>query len=250
MITTKGKSKTTVSMYLRTLKAIFNTAIDAGEITREHYPFGRKKYIIPAVKNSKKALDIDQLKCLNAATAATPEQEKAKDFFLFSYACNGMNTKDIALLKWGAIQNDRLFFYREKTATTNKSDQKPTEVILTPLAIEIIKKYGKPSSSPKDYVFNILSHDMLPEKQYHTIKNFTRFINQHLKKLAAIAGITDKISTYFARHSFATNAREVGMPLHLIKDSLGHNKITTTENYLKSLPNNNHREWMNQITDL
>jgi integrase len=249
MILSKGKSKTTVSMYLRTLKAIFNTAIDAGEVTHESYPFGRKRYTIPAVKNIKKALDINQLRGIHNATTSTPEQEKARDFFLFSYACNGMNIKDIALLKWEAIQDDRLIFYRAKTASTTKSDQKPTEVILTPLANEIIKKHGKPSSSPKDYVFNILSHDLPPEKQYHAVKNFTRFINQHLKKLAISAGITDKISTYFARHSFATNAREIGMPLHIIKDSLGHNKITTTENYLKSLPDNNHREWMNKLTD-
>jgi len=198
----------------------------------------------------KKALEIEQLKHIKNAPTSSPEQEKARDFFLFSYACNGMNMKDIALLRWESIQSDRLVFYRAKTATTKKSDQKPIEVLLTSLAVEVINKHGKPSTSPKDFVFDILSHDMQPEKQYHTIKNFTRFINQHMKKLAGNIGINGSISTYYARHSFATNAREAGMPLHIIKDSLGHNKITTTETYLKSLPDDKHRDWMNQLTDI
>src|SRR5690606_17208599 len=80
-----GKSKTTVGMYLRPLRAIFNTAISNNTIKADLYPFGKRKYTIPTPKGVKKALPKEDLKTLFNGTPKTPEQQKAKDFWFFSY---------------------------------------------------------------------------------------------------------------------------------------------------------------------
>lgn len=79
-MTTEGKSLTTVSIYLRALRTLFNDAIAAKDIDPEFYPFGKRKYQVPAPKNTKKALTSSQLKALLEATPANEEQAKARDF--------------------------------------------------------------------------------------------------------------------------------------------------------------------------
>jgi hypothetical protein len=74
----KEKSLTTVSMYLRALRAVYNKAIEENEIEQEFYPFGKRKYQVPATKNTKKALSKEQLRILFNAKIESPEQEKAK----------------------------------------------------------------------------------------------------------------------------------------------------------------------------
>ncbi|NQU84954.1 MAG: phage integrase SAM-like domain-containing protein, partial [Mariniphaga sp.] len=87
----KGKSETTVSMYVRSLRAVFNHAIRENEISEDIYPFGKNKYEIPVGGAVKKALSKNQIKILFNAKPLTPEQEKAKDFWFFSFICSGMN---------------------------------------------------------------------------------------------------------------------------------------------------------------
>src|ERR1035437_5683654 len=100
MINEKQSSTTTVGIYLRPLRAIFNTAMAEKTINPDIYPFSKGKYVIPAPKSTKKALPKDQLKLLFEGIPNTLEQQKAKDFWFFSYACNGMNIKDIVQLQY------------------------------------------------------------------------------------------------------------------------------------------------------
>src|SRR5690606_22027585 len=113
---------TTVSMYLRALRTIFNRAIEAKTIEKDLYPFGVKRYEIPSSSNVKKAFDSSQLGALFKAVPKTPEQEKAKDFWFFSFVCNGMNIKDILHLKWKDIHDAQIVFIREKTKRTKKAN--------------------------------------------------------------------------------------------------------------------------------
>jgi len=89
MINTKKRSRTTVSIYLRALRTVFNTAIAEKEIDAENYPFGKRKYQVPSVKSVKKSLSKADLKILMQAEAKNSEQQKARDFLFFSYICNG-----------------------------------------------------------------------------------------------------------------------------------------------------------------
>jgi len=224
-----GRSMTTVGMYLRTLRYVLNKAIEEGEVKREQYPFGKRKYVIPEGRNTKKALSQEQLKTLFECVPSTPQQEKARAFFFFSYISNGMNMKDIAKLKSDQMDSDRFHFTRAKTARTKKGKQKQITVFLTAIQPKVIATYGN-SSSDAIYVFPIISESQSPEEQHRKIKNFTRSVNQHLKKLCRANGLPE-ISTYWARHSFATRAVNSGASMDFMQESLGHGDVKSTYNY-------------------
>ena len=241
------RSRTTVSMYVRTLRTVFNSAINEKEVEPEIYPFGKGKYQPPTVSNVKKAFSKDSLKQLFEVTPQTPEQQKAKDFWFFSYACNGMNIKDIALLKQENIQGDKLVFYRAKTINTAKTDLKPVTVYLTDFSKEVIKKYGNSNTDKKEYLFPILTSLDTEILKHTKIKNFTKFINQNLKKLALKNGITGEISTYWARHSFATSAIRSGASMEFVMEALSHNNLKTTQNYFAGFEETDKRELMEKL---
>lgn len=240
-----NRSVTTVSMYLRTLRTVFNAAIDAGEIGKEIYPFGKRKYQVPAVRNVKKALSRDTLKTLHETVPENREEERAKDFFFFSYACNGINMKDIALLKFSNLKGDTLQFIRAKTERTAKADNKVTVVYLSEFTKGIIEKYASNDRNPDNYIFSILSNDNTPYENFRKVKNFTRSINQAIKKMAKAAGITENISTYSARHSFATNAIRNGASMEYVSNAMGHSTMKQTQTYFEGFE----EETKRQITE-
>jgi integrase/recombinase XerD len=243
----KGRTLTTVSMYVRTLRTIYNDAIAANDAKVEDYPFGRRKYVVPASSNKKKALTRQQLRALLDAPAATPEQERARAFFYFSYASNGMNMKDIALLKWSQVEADRFTFTREKTKRTKKDKQAAITVFLTEYHRDIISRYG---NDPKgvDYVFPIVSEDMDADKRHRAINNFTTYVNQHIKKLCK-ANDLPTVTTYWARHSFATVAVLKGASMEFMRESLGHSDMKTTLNYFAGFDDEAKKELAVSIMD-
>lgn len=235
MIDELERSATTVSIYVRTLRTLFNKVIEEKELDREFYPFGNKRYEVPSSKNVKKALNKEQLTMLYNAETSSVEQQKAKDFWFFSFACNGMNIKDIANLKYKNIDEDVLTFYRSKTKKTAKKDSKPIEVELMKFEKGIIEKYGNERKSNNTYIFDIIDERMDEFEKMNSVKNFTRYINQHMKKLCMSNELNFDISTYTARHSYASNLVASGASIVETMESLGHRNIQTTQNYLTSL---------------
>ena len=97
---TNGKSSTTIGIYLRCLRKLFNSAIADGVIEQKMYPFGRNKYKLPASRNIKKALTVDEISLIyNHDVPKGSLEEFARDIWMFSYLCNGMNISDIARIK-------------------------------------------------------------------------------------------------------------------------------------------------------
>ena len=238
----KGKSQTTTGIYLRPLRAIFNTAIAEGIIKVKHYPFGKNKYEIPQAKAVKKSLDRSQLKQLFEAEPMTPEQTKAKDFFFFLFNTAGMNVKDLATLKYENLYEDRIFYIREKTKRTSKANQVPVIVYLNDYSREFIAKYGNPDKNPKHYIFDIYTPSMSEMEKFTMSHNFTRFINQAIKKLAEANGLPGEISTYWSRHSFATNAIRSGASLEAVSEALNHKNLKTTKGYFAGFESDAKRE--------
>ncbi|WP_299528996.1 site-specific integrase [Ulvibacterium sp.] len=253
MVKELDRSRTTVSIYLRALRSVYNDAIASDNIKREIYPFGksdRKKYTIPNPRGRKLALSAKDFILLRDGRPLTPEQEKAKAFWFFSYACSGMNIKDIALLRIGDVSSDSFSYYRAKTINTRAEDLNTIKVFLTDFTRRVIKNYGNLDGNPKDFVFPILDGSEDPGGQQRKIKAFTRFINQHITKLAQSLGIGTRISTYTARHTFATNARNKGASTEFIKDALDHSNIKTTEAYLASFDDEVKREFSRNIMEV
>ena len=244
----KQRSKTTVSIYLRALRTIFNNAIADNVISKDDYPFGKRKYAIPSPRGVKKALTREQLKTLFEAVPATMEQEKAKDYWFFSYSCNGMNFKDIAGLQYKNKTGDTLVFSRAKTAHSDTS-QAPVKVYLTEFAKGVIDKYGNPDKSPNSYIFPIVDHKAAPEERHRHLKNFVRYINQHFLKFAKKTGINEKISTYWARHSFATNAIRSGASREYVSEALSHSNLGTTKSYFAGFEDEKKKEIANKLMD-
>lgn len=227
----EGKSVTTISMYLRSLRAVFNRQ----NIDKSIYPFGKKedkKYKIPSSKNVKKALTLEEIALIyNYEAEPKTMEDMAKDYWLFMYLSNGMNVKDLCLLKWSDISENTLTYVRAKTRTTDK-EVKPITVALKPETLEIIKKWGQLSINKDAYVFPHLNNDMTAERQRQVYQQVTKNINKYIKRIAKAVGINKEVTTYYARHSFATVLKRSGANISMISDLLGHSSLAVTESYL------------------
>ena len=223
-----GKSITTVGMYLRALRAIFNQQ----NIDSKLYPFGRGKYEIPSGENIKKALTIEEISRIYNYEA-TGSEAMARDYWIFLYLCNGMNVKDFCSLKWEDIDGNILTYQREKTKRTNKKPKKIT-VSLKPETWEIINKYGIRSVVPGSYIFPHYEKGITATRKQEVSQQLTKTINKYMKRIARNVGINKNVTTYFARHSFATILKRSGTDIAMISDLLGHSSLGVTESYLDS----------------
>jgi integrase/recombinase XerD len=244
------KASTTVGIYLRSLRAIYNQAIEDGVIGREKYPFKKNKYQIPAGQNIKKALTMAELKKIFEYDATHDiSEEKAKDFWIFSYLYNGINVKDICRLKYQNLDGDRLVFHRAKTENTKKSNQKPIVVYLGTEAKVIIEKWGSPNLLPSSYIFSILHPNITPIRERELVQNLTKQINKYMRRIVGKLGINKPVTTYAARHSFSTVLKRSGAPIEFISESLGHNNLKTTENYLDSFEDDVKKKYAESLTN-
>ncbi len=227
----EGKSISTVGIYMRQLRAIINQALEANTISATQYPF--KKYQIPAGRNIKKALAESDINKILTYESNDPNKQKAVDFWLFSYLCNGMNFADIIELKPENITGNYLHFVRVKTKRTKKKDLRPIRVGLNPKAIDIINRQrNRGNSNP--YLFPVLENDLNPLTIKHRCQRFIKWVNKHMEEVRQELGIEQKIGTYAARHSFSTVLKRKGVSTEFIKEALGHSSSLTTENYLDS----------------
>ena len=243
----KNKSITTVGIYLRSLRTIYNLQ----NIDKSLYPFGSKngKYSIPTGQNIKKALTVEEIASIyNYNTNSNKTKDMAKDYWLFLYLCNGMNVKDFCLLKWKNIDGEMLTYKREKTKRSKKENRAIT-VAIKPETLAIIKKWGVPSINKESYIFPHIKHGMTIEKERATYQQLTKIINKYIKQIASDLGIKKNVTTYFARHSFATVLKRSGANIAMISDLLGHSSVGVTESYLDSFENDQIQLQTNALTN-
>lgn len=233
----KGNSKSTISIYLRALRAIFNIAISNKDILPAIYPFRKNenekdKYEIPEGKSIKKALKMPAIeKVFNYKPIPGSSKEMARDYWIFIYLGNGMNVKDLCLLKYSDIDKDLLKFKRAKTIRQKK--EKIIQVVLQPEAKAIIKKWGSLKKDPDTFIFPVLTGKETPERQYQLIQQLTHVINENMREVCKDLKIKPALTTYTARHSFATVLKRSGASIDLISEMLGHSSIKTTQIYLE-----------------
>jgi integrase len=243
-----GSSISTVGIYARSLRTIINQVKSKGLIKDTQYPFGRGKYIIPASRNVKKALSLAEIKLIfqYEAIPLSPE-DKARDFWVFSYLTNGLNIKDIVRLKWKNIDGDKLSFIRAKTARSSKANQRAISAVLTDPAKEIIAKWGSQDRRPDSYIFEVLQTGITPLRERELVQNFTKIVNKWMRRVAAAVGIDKPVTSYFARHSYATVLKRSGAPMEYISESLGHKDLRTTESYLDSFEDDVKKQYSNAL---
>jgi integrase len=243
--TLRENSRTTVGIYLRNVRTAFNHVNPVGIL----YPFGKSKnglYSIPKGKNTKKALtqaDIAKIAAYQAASGTI--EERSRDYWLFSYLCNGINIKDMARLKYANIRGDKITLIRAKTADTVE-DETSIEIIITRQIGRIIDTWGNKPATPDQYIFPILNSEMTAEDEYRAIQQAVQTINKNMENICSEIKI-DRVTTYGARHSFATVLKRSGASIEFISESLGHRNKQTTQNYLANFEDEEKRKWAGMV---
>ena len=231
------------------MRALFNESIAEKTIKESLYPFGKRKYQIPKSSNVKKALPHSDIGKIFNYEPQHKDEAMARDLWIFSFICNGINIKDIAKLKYENISGETITFLRSKTLRTSRKNLQPIVALITPDVSLIIQKWGNQPRLPHSYVFPILSNNDNLEQQEAKITNITRSINHYMKKIGDKLGINKKITTYVARHSYATIMVEKGAPIALISEDLGHKGIGTTQLYIGNLETSEKKKYINYLTD-
>lgn len=228
----KTANQTTVAMNMRNIRATMNIAKQVGVIRESDYPFGRGKYQIKEGSGKKKALNKKQLKAIAEYSDGSMTTEFYRDLWLFIYFCNGLNVADLISLKFSDIQNGEISFIRKKTKDRTH-DVKRIYAAITPEMYSIINKWG---NDPKKsvYIFPFLKPGDSAWEHEKKKKNLTKLINKRMKMIGEKLNL-GKITTYVARHTYATVLRNEGVPISIISPMLGHSSVTTTEIYLADL---------------
>ena len=244
-----GLSYSSVGVYMRNIRAIFNQAISKKIVSLELYPFGKGKYVPPTTKKAKKALSIEAIEKIYNYKPDTPEVARAKDLWLFAYFANGLNVKDIAFLKYENIKDGVLSFIRAKTKHSTKDNIQTIEVFITEDIQRIINKWGNKSKGPQHFIFDILHPKDLSDLQiFRDTNQAVKTINKYMKKIAEDLKLDRAPTTNFARHSFSTILKRAGVPIEMISEQLGHTSIKTTQIYLDSFENDQKREITKYLT--
>lgn len=216
-----GVCPNTSSFYMRNLRAIYNRAVETESIARNN-PF---KYVYTGVdKTVKRAVPlkvIRQLRDMDLALNRT--MSYARDLFMFSFYTRGMSFVDMAYLKKKDLQNGILSYRRQKTGQQLFIKwEKPMQ--------DIVSKYDTDGTP---YLLPII-RDMETDarRQY---KNAVHLVNDKLKKLGERLGLGIPLTTYVARHAWASIAKSKNIPLSTISEAMGHDSENTTRIYLASL---------------
>ena len=226
-----GNKENTIGIRFRTLRAVYNIAMEKQFVKPECYPFRSYKVSKLHQDTAKRALtknDVLDIINYQAQSKKCRYRQLTVDLFAFSYFMGGINFKDIAYLKDENIIDNRLSYIRRKT-------KQLITLPLQPQAIEIISKY---KSADNPYLFPILSSHPLTENQQRSrIRQAAKSVNRNLKAIGEELNLPIDLTTYVARHSFATVLKRSGVNTSIICEAMGHSSEKVTQIYLDSFEN-------------
>ncbi|MFH6965047.1 site-specific integrase [Flavobacterium plurextorum] len=225
----RGGTDSGIGIKMRTIRAVFNKAIDRKHIPKYLYPF--ELYKISALKKEAKReyLTADELKALeNEDFTNNKKHQFAKDMYLFSYYCRGMNFIDIMKLSSSNLFEGKISYLRNKTGVS-------LEFEIPKPAIKIFEFYNKQSYNK--YLFPLLLSENMTNQQIEN-RGHKKLgeINSALKEIMEHLKINKRITFYTARHTFATLLKFKNISIDLIGQSLGHSDVKSTQAYLNKLP--------------
>ena len=208
------------SFYMRILRAIYKRAVDE-QIVVDQRPFA--KVYTGNARTVKRALDVDLIRQIEQFPLEDPHLQLARDLFMFSFYTRGMAFVDMAYLKKSDLRNGHLAYKRQKTGQrlTIKWDHRMQEIV------------DRHPSRNDVYMLPIIRRCNGKERsQYLGMQGQT---NEALRQLANMMGLPDKLTMYVARHSWASIAQSLNIPLEIISKSMGHTSQKTTHIYLKDI---------------
>ena len=231
-------SDNSIGIRFRSLRVLYNSAITDGLIKKTDYPFDTFKVSRFKEATAKRSLTKEDIRRIMDCEVRTltkypkPFLQLAKDLFLFSYLSCGINLTDILHIRYADIVDGRLVFNRQKTG-------KLLSLQLQPAALDILDKYRQQNAHPQDYVFPVLrrSVHITAQQQYGRVQRTNKRINRYLKLIGEHLHLPITLTTYVARHSFATVLKRSGVSTSIISESLGHSSEKITQIYLDSFEN-------------
>lgn len=216
-------SANSANSYLGILHAVYNRAIVEGVIRKPDVdPFLGVSVVVPPTR--KRALPADGICALIGLDLSKHKGVvQARDLSVFLFFGRGMCFVDVFNLRWTSIENGSIFYQRSKTKA-------PMSLHIEPEMQDVIDRYSEKGG---EYVFPFLRRNCYhPEKEVSEPSAIRRF-NRHLNKLGELLHLTYPLTSYVARHSWASLAENSEMNLSLISQSLGHSSENTTRIYLK-----------------
>lgn len=224
---------TTMHYYFRTLRSTYNKAIEAKCADREKSPFIEYKLSRFSTKTKKRALSKESVKkILKMDCSDMGEKARlAHDVFSFSYYCGGISLVDVANLTPDNIIDGRLIYERQKTHGM-------INLVMLDEAKAIIDRYTT-YQKRAGYLFPILDNQkhITPMQKFNRVRKLCCQLNKELHKITAKLKIKEDVTTYVARHSFATVLKKSGVNIGIISQALGHQDIKTTQIYLSEFDN-------------
>lgn len=224
----QGLAVNTIGTRVRHLRTVFNMAIEHLVIDKECYPFNAYKVSKVSQSPPKRAMTKADVQKILAYQPKTDVERLAIALFTFSYYTAGINFIDMAMLKQDNIVDGKLYYTRAKT-------KKQIIIPLQDEAKEIITLFSVGSTNKSDYIFPIFSdyHKSEVQKANRLHKVLAK-VNKILKQIGKELGLPIKLTTYVARHSFATVLKRAGVSTSIISESLGHSSEKITQTYLDS----------------
>jgi len=234
----QGYAINTIGTRLRHLRVIFNQAIEQRLIKDDCYPFHSYKVAKMNQQTAKRALTKNEIKAIINFKGSSYMESLAIDLFTFSYLTAGINFIDIAKLRKENIVDSKVVYIRNKTS----------KQIMIPLQEQTLKLVAKYHDASSPFLFPILSPFHKTDVQIaNRLHKVLAKINKHLKEIGKKLKLPIPLTTYVARHSFATVLKRAGVATSIISESLGHSSEHITQVYLDSFDNEQIDEAMKNL---
>lgn len=220
----------TVSTYIKTIRSTYNRAVDlkcARYIPRlfEHVYTGTRADRKRALETSDIGYLIRQTETDLSERDSLTIQQKTKIFFTLMFMLRGIPFVDLAYLHKRDLQGNILSYRRRKTGRS-------LTVFLTPEALQMVRLVAS-TDNDSPYLFPILQSEIGSEAAYREYQSALRCFNQRLSSLRSCLQMKSALSTYAARHTWATMAYHCEIHPGIISEAMGHSSIAVTETYLK-----------------
>ena len=212
-------SMNSISFYMRIIRAVYHRAVEQG-LGVDCQPF--RHVFTGSQTTAKRALSIDELRRIKRVRLTNKKERFARDLFLFSFYTRGMSFVDLAYLMKSDVHEGTMSYIRRKTGQ-----------MLTMKWERAMQRIVNRHRSLTPYLLPIIHTEGVKERgQYRGVQDQ---VNRLLKRIAAKAEVSQNLTMYCARHSWATIAREQSIPMSVISHAMGHTNESTTEVYLKAI---------------
>lgn len=219
----RGVKRNSSSCYLRTLRTLYRKAVDLGMTTDKDI---FRHVFTGFAKTTKRAVPLDAIHAIRQLNL--PEGSFlafARDLFVLSVFLQGISFVDMAYLKKSDIKNGLLQYIRKKTGQS-------LSVGWEPAMQAIVDTYAHLTVGSPYLLPIITRQDGTERRQYERMGHK---VNCYLKKIGKMVGLQIPLTTYVARHSWASVMRDLGVSLSIVSKGLGHESLKTTQIYLSSI---------------